>query len=185
MSGPQSQAWWAMVVLMLVAGAMYACVLFSYLYLWTVSPDVWPTAEQLPGLARPLIVALLLVASSAAMGLANRALKGRHGRGVTAGLVGAVLLFAGAFAVDLGSHAGVSPAASAYGAVVYLVLSMEGFFGVIVIVMALFALARQLAGRLDSVRRVTFDNARLYWHYTVVQSLLGLLVLHGFPRWVQ
>jgi cytochrome c oxidase subunit I+III len=40
-SGPLSQAWWAMVILMLVAAALYGCLLFSYLYLWTVSPDQW------------------------------------------------------------------------------------------------------------------------------------------------
>jgi cytochrome c oxidase subunit I+III len=182
MSGPLSQSWWAMVVLMLVAGALYACVLFTYLYLWTVSPRFWPAAADLPGLLRPALVVLLLVASSAAIGFANRRLA-QH-RSVLPGIVGAVLLFAAAFAIDLGSHPGLAPSDSAYGAAVWLVLSLEGFFGGIVIVMALFALARHVAGRLDFVRRVTFDNARLYWHYVVAQSLLGLAVLHGFPRWV-
>ena len=42
-SGPVSHSWWAMVVLLLVAGSLYLAYVFSYLYLWTVSPQVWPT----------------------------------------------------------------------------------------------------------------------------------------------
>jgi heme/copper-type cytochrome/quinol oxidase subunit 3 len=122
----------------------------------------------------------MLLASSGAIGWANRRLA--SGRSVAPGIVAAVLFLVAAFALDLGSHAQLSPSASAYGAAVHLVLATEGFFGVVVIVLALFALARQFAGRLDAVRRVTFDNARLYWHYTVAQSLVGLALVHGFVR---
>jgi cytochrome c oxidase subunit I+III len=37
---------------------------------------------------------------------------------------------------------------------------------------------------LSPLRRVTFDNARLLLYYTVAQSLLGLALVHGFPRLV-
>ena len=47
-SGPLSHAWWAMVMLLLVAGSLYLAFVFSYLYLWTVSPQVWPKPEALP-----------------------------------------------------------------------------------------------------------------------------------------
>jgi hypothetical protein len=43
-------------------------------------------------------------------------------------------------------------------------------------------MARSAAGLLTPVRRATFDNTMLLWHYTVGQGLLGLLVVHGFPR---
>jgi heme/copper-type cytochrome/quinol oxidase subunit 3 len=180
MSGPSSQSWWAMVVLMLVAGAMYACVLFTYLYLWTVSPGLWPPPDALPALWRPAAVALLLLSSSAAIGIAGRRLAA--GGSVAWGIAAAVVLFVSAFVLDAASHAQLAPSSSAYAAAVYLVLSFEGFFGVVVITLALFALARHFAGRLDAQRRVTFDNARLYWHYTVAQSLLGLALVHGFAR---
>jgi hypothetical protein len=39
------------------------------------------------------------------------------------------------------------------------------------VVMTLFVLARQAAGRLSDVRRVTFDNTALLWLYTVGQGL--------------
>ena len=64
-SGSLSHSWWAMVILLLVAGSLYLAYVFSYLYLWTVSPQVWPKAGQLPSAAWPLASALLLAASSA------------------------------------------------------------------------------------------------------------------------
>jgi cytochrome c oxidase subunit I+III len=48
--------------------------------------------------------------------------------------------------------------------------------------MARFAIARRLASLLNRRRRVVFDNLALLWHYTVVQGLVGLLLVHGFPR---
>src|SRR5690606_503 len=38
MSGHRSHAWWAMMVLIVVASSLYLAYLFSYLYLWVVSP---------------------------------------------------------------------------------------------------------------------------------------------------
>jgi cytochrome c oxidase subunit I+III len=43
-------------------------------------------------------------------------------------------------------------------------------------------MARHLAGKLDAVRRVTYDSYALLYHYAVAQSLLGLGLIHGFPR---
>jgi heme/copper-type cytochrome/quinol oxidase subunit 3 len=178
-SGPVSQAWWAMVVLMLVAGSLYACLLFSYLYLWTVSPDAWPA--KAPGMALPLASALLLALSSAAVAFAGRKLRRS---GSCWPLAPAVPLLIGGVALNLLSQAAISPSGSAYGAIVYAIVSWDGFFAACAIVLALFALARHRAGLLDRERRVVFDNARLFWHYDVAQTLAGMAMIHGFPRLV-
>ncbi len=52
------------------------------------------------------------------------------------------------------------------------------------VVMAAFAGARSVAGLLNRRRRVVYDNLSLLWHYTVLQGLFGLLLVHGFPRLV-
>jgi cytochrome c oxidase subunit I+III len=49
-------------------------------------------------------------------------------------------------------------------------------------VMALVVAAWALTGRLNRQRRVGFDNLSLLWHYTTGQGVLGLLLVHGFPR---
>jgi cytochrome c oxidase subunit I+III len=33
----------------------------------------------------------------------------------------------------------------------------------------------------DSVRRQTFDNTMLMWHYTVAQGLVALVIVQFFP----
>jgi len=38
------------------------------------------------------------------------------------------------------------------------------------------------AAKIHARRPVTFDNAMLLWHYTVAQGLVGILLVHGFPR---
>ena len=177
MSGPSSQAWWAMVVLMLVSATLYGCVVFSYVFLWHRSPEVWPA--RLPPIGYALAAAALLAASSAGVAWADRRV-GRSGDCRVLWLA-LPLLLAGWAAALAAQHA-VSPKQDAYGAIVYAVLSVDGFFVATTAVLALFALARHATGRIDRVRRVNFDNARLFWHYTVAQSLVGLVLLHGLPR---
>jgi cytochrome c oxidase subunit I+III len=177
MSGPQSQAWWAMGVLMLVSAALYGCLVFSYLFLWTVTPQMWP--HKGPDAGYFMGAAVLLLASSALVHATDR----RVGdSGDCRGLWLAAPLLAGAWIVSLLAQRGVSAAADGYGAVVHAFLAVDGFFIAVALVLALFALARHATGRLDRARRVTFDNAKLFWHYTVAQSLAGLALVHGFPR---
>jgi len=161
--------------------ALYGCALFSYLYLWTVAPWTWPRPAQLPGLAYPFAEALLLGASSLAVGLANRRLSAGPRR-IGAPLFTGLLFLIAALAVEIWAQRDFAPTASAYGAVVWLLASLAGFQALVVVTLALFTLARAARGKLDRVRRVTFDNARLFWHYTVGQSLVGVAVAHGFPR---
>ncbi|MDQ3025892.1 MAG: cytochrome c oxidase subunit I [Pseudomonadota bacterium] len=181
-TGPVSHSWWAVVILMLVASSLYGCTLFSYLYLWTVSPHVWPSPDALPALVHPLLVAVLMISASLAVQWGDRRLKG--GGKPDAGLIVATVALVAAFAADLFAHRDLSPGESSYGAIVGMLLSLEGFFVGVVVVMALFTLARRRAGLIDGVRRATFDNSRLLLHYTVAQSLAGLAMIHVFPRLV-
>jgi hypothetical protein len=125
--------------------------------------------------------AALLALSSAAVALANR---GVSENGNCRALWLAIPLLVAGWATSFAAQWGVSPTESAYGAIVYAFVAVDAFFALSAAVLALFALARRAAGRLDRVRRVVFDNARLFWHYTVAQTLVGLLLLHGFPRLV-
>jgi heme/copper-type cytochrome/quinol oxidase subunit 3 len=168
------------VVLMLVSGSLYFCALFAYLYLWTVSPQLWPA--EFPSLAWPLISTTLILLSSMVFGLANRSLKAARMKTMSAAIIAAIVLFVAGIGAELASHWSLSPTESAYGAIVHLLVGLAGFYGTVIITLALFVLARAAAGRVDPVRRVTFDNARLFWHYTVAQTLVGIVLVHAFPR---
>ncbi len=182
-TGPISHSWWAMIVLLLVAAALYLSWIFSYFYIWTVSPDVWPKGGW-PELTWPLASAAALILSSGAMLIAGRMLARRA---ATALLIGLALLgLIAGFGVDMFSwwETGLRPSTTSYGALTFMNAFLLGELVIALSVMAVFAIARLMAGMIDPVRRVTFDNTALLWHFAVAQGLLGLLIVHGFPRLV-
>jgi cytochrome c oxidase subunit I+III len=189
-SGPASHSWWAMVILLLVAGSLYLAFVFSYLYLWTVSPQVWPNPSDagMPNAIWPVLSGALLVVSSATMFVAGRSLStSATGRVV----VGTLILVAaaavcGSLYVEISAHwdVGARPDATSHDALVYLAAFLQLQLIAALLVMAGFVLARLVMGRVDAIRRVTFDNTALLWHYTAAQGVFSLLLVHGFPRLV-
>ncbi len=186
--GMTSHSWWAMIVLLLVSGAFFGALLSSYFFLWTTSPDAWPAATGLATarLQWPIAGALLLLFSLSCVAYASRALRGPEvPRGMLhAVLVAGVAALLGHAALEVYGHweSGLRPGDSGYGAVVTMLAAVQVFFAVVIAVMGLYTLARSLAGLLHSGRRVTFDNTRLLWHYTVAQALVAAAVVHLFPR---
>jgi cytochrome c oxidase subunit I+III len=80
--------------------------------------------------------------------------------------------------------AGLRPGASSYGAVVYMQTFVNGELVFAILILAGFAIARYFTGRLDRERRVSFDNGALLTYYAAAQILVGLVLIHGFPRMV-
>jgi heme/copper-type cytochrome/quinol oxidase subunit 3 len=180
-SGPLSQAWWAVIILILVIGTTYACLVFSYFYMWTVRPELWPADAS----KAPWTSAAFLLASSAALAIANRGLKHVSSIAVCGALGAAVVLMLSASALELHAHRAISPSESSYGALVQTFVAFNGVSSIAVSVLALYAAARRNAGLLDHERRNVFDCVRLLWHYVVGQNLAGLALVHGFPKWAQ
>lgn len=91
-----------------------------------------------------------------------------------------------AYAIDLYGHSqtGLRPEQHVYGAVVYAVLAWQGLHICIVCIMISYTLARAWRGMLDVTRRITFDNTRLFWHYTAGQGIAAILLLHAASRWL-
>jgi cytochrome c oxidase subunit I+III len=187
--GSGSHSWWAMVILLLVAASLFLSLIFSYLYLWTVAPQVWPLASgrATPDLLWPFLSAAFFVGSSMLMSFAGNFLRSRSRHGgwplpfllaLAAAALGAALFleFHGHWVV------GLRPTDSSYGALVYTVIAVEGQLVAAAMIMALYCGARDMFGKLSPVRRATLDNTMLFFHYTVGQGLLGLIIVHGFPR---
>jgi cytochrome c oxidase subunit I+III len=185
-TGRDSVGWWAMVVLLLVDGSIFACLGFTHGFLWLVNGDAaWPPpGTALPETAAPAVAAALVAASGAGIWLADRLLRrGRTGL-VPFVVLGAMVLLllgmGGDFAWIWG--AGIRPTENSFAAAVYANQFWQGLHAAITTVMALYLVARVWAGLVDPVRRVTFDNIRLFWFYTVVQALAGMALTHLFPR---
>jgi len=184
-SGPVSHSWWAMVVLMLVDGTVFASLIFAYSYLATVVADVWPPqGVTLPALTWPLCTALAWIASSALIEFCGRRLDRRPV--FCTALAAALAMMLAAFGTDVYAQwqTGLRANEHAYGAAVYTVLAWQGFHVGVLFVMAAYALTRSASGLLDANRRVSFDNMRLFWHYMAGQGLCGILLVHTMPRWL-
>jgi cytochrome c oxidase subunit I+III len=185
-SGPTSHSWWATVILLLVAGSLYLAYVFSYLYLWTVSPQVWPKSDALPASLWPVVSGALLFVSAGLAVFASRTVPSQKSprTGFALLVVAGVAALAAGLAVELWTHwsHGLRPTADAHAAMVAMASFLQLQLVVPVIVMAGFLLARLFAGYLDPQRRAVFDNLRLLWLYAAGQGLFGLLLVHGFPR---
>ena len=188
-TGPESHSWWALVTLIVFSGALYACLVFSYFFLWTVNPGAWPPDGVTPApWGWGAAAAAAYVASSGLIAFASRLLATAKGGAaawrVSLALIAALPLLVGGLAVEAYGHwqSGLLPTAHSYGAVVYAFSALQGQYVAAVVIMGLYTVARSLTGRLDGVRRATFDNTMLLWHYAVAQALVGLFIVHLFPR---
>jgi cytochrome c oxidase subunit I+III len=185
MEGAQSHSWWAMVVLLLVDGAIFSSLVFCYFYLWTVTPSGWPPSQfEFPAAASSVLAVLAWIGSSALISIAHRGLRTKASAAViVALLLIAVLVLWGAFVLTFQAiaAANVRPDAHAYGAVLYTLLAWQGLHAVLISIMGGYTIARAMAGLIDDTRRNTFDNTRLMWHYTVAQGVVAFCVMHA-PR---
>jgi cytochrome c oxidase subunit I+III len=184
-SGPLSHSWWAVVVLLLVAGSLYLSYVFSYLYMWTVNPALFADRITTPAPAWPVVSAILLAASSGAVIAADRLLRSDAAAGFMIVLAcGTLLLAAGTIIEPAGEWlSGKRPSHNAIDALVFTHSLLQSQIAAAVAIMAGFAIARCVCGHLDARRRVVFDNLALLWHFAVAQGLTGLVLIHGFP-WV-
>jgi cytochrome c oxidase subunit I+III len=185
LNGPDSLSWWAMIVLLLVDGTVFACLAFTHAFLWLSNAGAWPPAgTALPGLAAPLGTAALLALAAFLLWAAERLLRGGHARAMAGVLLLALPAHLGALALDLNAvwQAGIRPTAHAFGAAIFANQFWQGIHAVTVLAMALYAAARALAGLLGPARRVTFDNVRLFWLYALGQAAAGMVLTHLLPR---
>jgi cytochrome c oxidase subunit I+III len=184
MTGPTSHAWWATVILLLVAASLYFAFVFSYLYVWTIAPQFWPEpATPVGPMANVAGAATLLLIAAGAMFAAAKALAVTRAGVASLVALSAVALVA-ALWLEIAGHwgSGLRPEASGYAALVYLASALQLQVVGAIAVLACVVLARVACGRLTTTRRVTFEALALLTYYAAGQGLLGLLVVHGFPR---
>jgi cytochrome c oxidase subunit I+III len=177
-SGPRSHGWWAMVVLLVVCGMIFAMLIFSYLYLWSQRPHVFPPPAEQTNLAVGLALYLGGLASIAVAWIMRRR---SPSLAVLACLCAAGCLLA-ATALDgiAWWNAGLRPQTDAHGALVYAFLSWQAFFAAISAMMAVYALARLLAGLLVPERPMTMEAIVLFVSYSAWQGIVAVALTRGF-----
>lgn len=182
-TGRQSHAWLATLLLNIVLFNMFASVIFAYLFLWTSRGQFFLEPALAPDLASHGIALVLFIASSLTTGLCRRAL-GYNLAAAGLLLVATVALLMSGAAYLAGAYwtAGLRPSADAHAAVVSTLIGLVGVLAACVAVLSLYCVARLAAGRLNGERRLTFEVTAMFTHYTVVQAVLTILFLASLPR---
>lgn len=90
-NGTESVGWWGLVVTLIADGAVVACFIFAYLFLWSVDPLAWPPeGAALPGFRAPALSAALAIAAYLCFEAAGALT--RHDRRLATGLALALVI---------------------------------------------------------------------------------------------
>ncbi len=178
-SGSQSHGWWAMAIVLTVAGMIFAMLIFSYIFLWSRQPAAWPAPPDVSHFA----VAAILCAGAAICAHAARKVYATTTKGAAIlTLIGAAGL-AAAWAASCFSwrSAGLAPELTSHDALVATILTWDALFVATSAIMALYAVARHFAGLLNAGRPATIESISLFLTYSAVQAAVGLVVTRLFP----
>ena len=182
-SGTSSHGWWAAVITLVVAGMVGTLMGFSYVFLWSRSPDLWAPP---PGVGSMAAVIAAYVAAAALAWAACRVLRldrSRSAAVATLLMVVAAALAGAGWWTDLQAWTatGLEASATTQGATVFALLSWQGLFAGLVGMMGLYAIARWLAGHVEAARPSTFDLIALFIVFSAGQGALTSLLVRLFP----
>jgi cytochrome c oxidase subunit I+III len=181
--GPRSHSWFGVGALLVADAALFVSIGMAYFFVWFGGPGPWPPLGQpLPILTAGVGAVVLWVTSSALFAYAGPALAARS-RAIAA-LAAAAIVHIAALAVTLYGFlsVGLAPQVHAYAALAATLLAYQTLHAVAILATIVFLSARIHAGLLDATHRITYENARLIFHYTVVQGVVAVAVLYVFPR---
>ncbi|HMO74849.1 MAG TPA: cbb3-type cytochrome c oxidase subunit I [Sphingopyxis sp.] len=172
-TGPKSHGWWAMVILLVVMGMIFAMALFSLAFLWSNQPGHWAPPAPLAA----AWTVLLLYAAALALAVAARALLRRGAGWAVAALLLSVLAAGAALWLDHGQWraTGLIPQASGQAASVFALQALQGCALVIGALMAAYCAARAVRGLVSQPANNTIDVTMLFLAYAAGQGLVGAL----------
>jgi heme/copper-type cytochrome/quinol oxidase subunit 3 len=178
--------WWGMALLCATEGALFACLLTAYLYLGSGSPRWPPAGFELPKLGMPVLMMVVLLASSAVLAWGERGIRSGHRARLKAGLAGSILLgivFLALQTVEYHnklSHFG--PRTHAYASLFYTITGFHGAHVTLGLLILGFTAVRALRGHFTSSRYQGVSNAALYWHFVDGVWVAIVVVLYVSPH---
>jgi cytochrome c oxidase subunit I+III len=182
-SGSKSVGWWGLFITMLAVVTAFVCLVFGYLFFWSIHDDFPPAGTSGPGTLWPALGGTFVVGAWLATILARRWNRRGHGRRFYfAVLVGMAAAIAGALALIAGPWlTGLDPTRHAYDATVWLLVVWSILHLAVGLVMHLYCLARRLTRNLTPQYDLDLANTTLFWHFAVLTVVITVLVIGGFP----
>jgi cytochrome c oxidase subunit I+III len=184
LNGTQTHSFWGMALTLIFDGVAYLSLIFSYFFLWTVSPEHPPPGFE----AGPMTTAGASAAALLGSSILFRAACWGVARGRTGvfwlGSSGALLsmIAGGALAMGALFQAEVYPTVDAYSATIWLFAGWTLFHIAVLLLMAVYCQARVLAGRITAERRQSLLNTELFWHCTTGFGVVSPAITFLFPE---
>ena len=179
--------WWGMVVFLLNEATLFACLIASYFYLGIENTSWPPAGMERPQLGLPLIMTLLLVSSSVVLVYADRSFERGQRVRYRAGMIVTVLLGLGFLLLQAREYQDklqhMSPTQHAYPSVFFTITGLHGTHVAFGLLLLLWALLREVTGRLNTRHSLAIKNVSLYWHFVDGVWLVILTSLYLSPRW--
>ncbi|RZJ94263.1 MAG: cytochrome ubiquinol oxidase subunit I, partial [Novosphingobium sp.] len=171
-TGPSSHGWWAMVILMIVMGMIFAMALFSLAFLWGNQPSFWTKPL-------PLTEGMGIVAGYAGVMLAAWATRRLHLGGKSWAsipvLLGALATLGLTWLDASAWFALLPPDTSGQSAAVNAILCLQAMVGAIAMLMAAYLGWRAVKGLISATRNNTLDLTCLFVGYAGAQGLVGTI----------
>jgi heme/copper-type cytochrome/quinol oxidase subunit 3 len=165
---------------------LFAVLLVSYAYLWSIAPAWPPEGVPLPELVPTSVRTVLLFASSATAWRAERALAAGDRRRTTVWLI-TTLTFAGIFLAGHAREMAVLPAEftwadHAYGAIYYTILNVHALHLAVGLLALGFVAVRLGRGASGELEERQLSTVTLYWHLVDGVWAVVFPVLYLLPR---
>jgi cytochrome c oxidase subunit I+III len=144
--------------LIVVMAMIFLMLVFSYIYLWSQRPQMFPLGGDLA----PMWLGITLYGVTIVLAVAARKIYESSPLAAAMLLVACAAAIAVAAGLDAAAvwNSGVRPQTDAYGALVFAFLSWQGVFVAVTTMMGLFLLARLAAGLLVRERPMTMERRR-------------------------
>jgi heme/copper-type cytochrome/quinol oxidase subunit 3 len=169
--------WWGMLLFVATEATLFGLIFGSYFYIRFQHAQWPPPGFPKPEAGVPLVLALVLAATSLPLALSSRAARAGRVRRAWWLLALPVVVQIGYFAMQMRLFEDdlqkFGPSQEAYGSIYYLMLGTHHFHVLLGILLEAFLLARLLQG-LTRYRLNGLESTVLYWH---VVNALGLLVV--------
>lgn len=184
LTGSRAPGWWGMVWLCATEAMLFASFLGAYFFLrGSVEAFAAEGGKYVP-LTRPLIMTVLLLASSVSAWWGEQGIKRGDTMRLRIGLAITFVLGVGFLGIQASeyAHREMSWTTSAYDS---LFVTITGFHGAHVaggLLMNLYVEARAWLGHFDADRHEAVSNAVFYWHFVDGVWLFILAALYLSPR---
>jgi heme/copper-type cytochrome/quinol oxidase subunit 3 len=179
--------WWGMLVVVVTEATLFAILLASYFYTRFRSPGPWPPGgEPDPRLLKPVIMTLLLMASSVTVYFAELGSRKSNQRRLHIGLA-ATFVLGLSFLILQGFEyheklAELRPSTDAYGSLFYTITALHGSHVIIGLLILAWTQFFAWRGAYATENHVAVQVSALYWHFVHVVWLFVFLSLYLSPR---